>query len=107
MSGDNNLQKQAKMSHKELYEQFVKKSKEILEQHPESAEIVAKLQSYFAEIENYRQANKDYVGTKGQSFKKDGMAQAAKNAGLDKETLEALGINPESLEGNDGPGNNG
>ena len=89
---------------------FMAKSKEILKSNPESKAIVEKLQAYFSEIEKYvEEVNKSKANGVEKTDKviETGKIQAAKNAGLDKDMLEALGIDPNSLEGNDGPGNNG
>ena len=88
-----------------IQEDFGNKVQDILKSHPETASVVAKLQAYFGEIDKYYQATKH--SQKTEAYANKGKAQAAQRAGLDKATLEALGIDPNSLEGNDGPGNNG
>ena len=98
-------------SRSKIQKEFANKVQEILKTHPESKDIVGKLQTYFSEIESYvetiNKSNSQSGVTKSDKVIETGKIQAAKNAGLDKATLEALGIDPNSLEGNDGPGNNG
>ena len=92
----------AKGNRTPIAKEFEEKAAEVSKAHPTKAPVIDKLREYFSNI-NERLKTIKKSKEQGSELETE-KVEAAKKAGLDKATLEALGI---SMDVNDGPGNNG